>query len=145
MTSQFRSVSQTVNWRDAHSNTGIITLRFIMPPKRRAAVGTQQKITDSGLKTSKKRRVIQKPVDLTKSQVKLEKKARSTSPSEDIALTADDDELQKEDEIVHTGIDDDLELRKRRQPAAKPKVIESEILHIFFLDLVEAFHPRVYA
>ncbi|KAI8578521.1 hypothetical protein K450DRAFT_246161 [Umbelopsis ramanniana AG] len=95
-----------------------------MPPKRRAAVGTQQKITDSGLKTSKKRRVIQKPIDLTKSLVKPEKKARSTSPIEDIAPIADDDELQKEDEIVHTGIDDDLEIRKRQQPAAKPKVIE---------------------
>lgn len=103
-----------------------------MPPKRRAAVGTQQKITDAGLKTSKKRRVIQKPIDLTKSQVKLEKKARSISPIEDSTPTADDDELQKEEEIVHTGIDDDLELRKRRQPAAKPKVIESEISLFFF-------------
>lgn len=103
-----------------------------MPPKRRAAVGTQQKITDSGLKTSKKRRVIQKPIDLTKSQVKPEKKARSTSPIEDITPIVDDDELQKEDEIVHTGIDDDLELRKRRQPAAKPKVIESERFLLYF-------------
>jgi len=104
-----------------------------MPPKRRAAVGTQQKITDSGLKTSKKRRVIQKPIDLTKSQVKPEKKARSTSPIEVLTPIADDDELQKEDEIVHTGIDDDLELRKRRQPAAKPKVIESEIFFYIFV------------
>ncbi|KAH8549770.1 DNA polymerase delta, subunit 4-domain-containing protein [Umbelopsis sp. PMI_123] len=98
-----------------------------MPPKRRAAVSTQQKLTDTGLKTSKKRRVVQKPIDLTKSLVKPEKNARSTSPVEDIAAptsTEDDDDLHKEEEIVHSGIDDDLELRKRRQPAAKPKVIE---------------------
>jgi hypothetical protein len=114
-----------------------------MPPKRRAAVSTQQKLTDTGLKTSKKRRVVQKPIDLTKSLVKPEKNARSTSPVEDIAAptsTEDDDDLHKEEEIVHSGIDDDLELRKRRQPAAKPKVIESKVIFVF--KIAEAFHLK---
>jgi hypothetical protein len=98
-----------------------------MPPKRRTAVSTQQKITDTGIKTSKKRRVIQKPIDLTKAPIKPEKKAGSPTPKEDNVPTAtlDDDEFNKEEEVVHEGIDDDLELRKRLQPKTRPKEIES--------------------
>ncbi|CAO3675587.1 unnamed protein product [Umbelopsis vinacea] len=97
-----------------------------MPPKRRTAVSTQQKITDTGIKTSKKRRVIQKPIDLTKAPIKPEKKAGSPTPKEDNVPTAtlDDDEFNKEEEVVHEGIDDDLELRKRLQPKTRPKEIE---------------------
>lgn len=99
-----------------------------MPPKRRTVVAAQQKLTDAGLKTSKKRRVIQKPIDLFKAPIKREQKPRSPTPNEDNVPTptVDEDEFHKEEEIVHEGIDDDLELRKRRQPAAKPKVIESK-------------------
>src|ERR1700730_10791221 len=103
-----------------------------MPPKKRTAVTIQQKLTDGGLKPSKKRRVIQKPIALTKAPIKREIKARSpTTPNEDNAPTptVDQDEFQKEEEIVHEGIDDDLELRKRRQPTTKPKEIESKTMH----------------
>ncbi|CAM0141234.1 hypothetical protein VKS41_004063 [Umbelopsis sp. WA50703] len=100
-----------------------------MPPKRRSAVNTQRKLTDT-LKASKKRRVIQKPIDLSKKPAKSVVEVRSPSPSEDItakrpvANDEDEDEFNKSEEVIHQGIDDDLELRKRRQPTAKAKVIE---------------------
>jgi hypothetical protein len=103
----------------------------IMPPKRRSAVNTQRKLTDT-LKASKKRRVIQKPIDLSKKPAKSVVEVRSPSPSEDItakrpvANDEDEDEFNKSEEVIHQGIDDDLELRKRRQPTAKAKVIESK-------------------
>ncbi|KAJ2961850.1 hypothetical protein NQZ79_g2900 [Umbelopsis isabellina] len=101
-----------------------------MPPKRRTAVNTQRKLTDT-LKPSKKRRVIQKPIDLTKKQpAKSVVEVRSPSPSEDIkdrrpvANDEDEDEFNKSEEVIHQGIDDDLELRKRQRPTTKAKIIE---------------------
>ncbi|KAG2177818.1 hypothetical protein INT43_003065 [Umbelopsis isabellina] len=100
-----------------------------MPPKKRTAVNTQRRLTDT-LKPSKKRRAIQKPIDLTKKPAKSVVEVRSPSPSEDIkdrrpvANDEDEDEFNKSKEVIHQGIDDDLELRKRQQPTAKAKIIE---------------------
>lgn len=106
-----------------------------MPPKRRSAVNTQRRLTDT-LKPSKKRRTIQKPIDLTKKPAKSVVEVRSPSPSEDIkdrrpvANDEDEDDFNKSEEVIDQGIDDDLELRKRQQPTTKAKIIESKLLTV---------------